>query len=133
MSRRPSTPVLWFGVLGGGLAWAATFVAGLQFTYAQCNAPSHRWHLPVQTWQAALSAAGVLVGLAAAAVSLRIYLRTREGGEISEDERRGLGHTPPVGRINFLATTGLLVNLLSVAIMVMTAIGAPLLRVCQQS
>jgi hypothetical protein len=38
-----------------------------------------------------------------------------------------------VGRINFLATTGLLVNTLALAIMLMTAIGAPLLRVCQQS
>jgi hypothetical protein len=38
-----------------------------------------------------------------------------------------------VGRVNFLATTGLLVNALVLAIMIMTAIGAPLLRLCQQS
>jgi hypothetical protein len=125
--------VLWFGVLGGGLAWVTTFVAGLQFTYAQCNAPSHRWHLPVQTWQWALSAAGVVVGVVATAVCVRIYRRTRDPGHTAADEREGLGHQPPLGRINFLAQTGLLVNVLSVAIMVMTAIGAPLLRVCQQS
>jgi hypothetical protein len=131
--RRPSTALLWFGVLGGGLAWVVQFVAGLQFTFAQCNSPSGRWQLPVQTWQSALAAGGVVVGLAATVVSWRIYRATSEVDDVARHERLGEGFSPPVGRINFLATVGLLVNFLAVAIMVMTAIGAPLLRVCQQS
>ncbi len=141
MTEEPRTALVWFGVLGGALAWATQFVAGLAFTFAQCNAPPGRWQLPVQTWQSLLSIAGVLVGVAAVAVCVRLYRDTREiddgddgrRHDVAETERRGEGSPPPVGRVNFLATTGLLVNALALAIMVMTAIGAPLLRVCQQS
>ena len=133
MTRRPFTALLWFGVLGGALAWATQFLAGLAFTFAQCNAPAGRSALPVHTWQVSLSAAGILVGLTAAAVSLSIYRRTKDVDDVAAGEREGRGDPPPLGRINFLATTGLLVNALALAIMVMTAIGAPLLRVCQQS
>ena len=137
MTRRPSTALVWFGVLGGAVAWATQFVAGLAFTFAQCNAPPGRWQLPVRTWQSALAVAGSLVGLAAISVCVRIYRRTRGAGgdadAVAETERAGKGTPPPLGRINFLATTGLLVNTLALAIMLMTAIGAPMLRVCQQS
>jgi len=133
VTRPPSTVVVWFGVLGGALAWATQFVAGLAFTFAQCNAPPGRWDLPVQTWQAALAIAGVVVGLASSLVCVRLYRRTRNLDHSAATERLGKGSPPPVGRINFLATTGLLVNLLALAIMVMTAVGAPLLRLCQQS
>ena len=133
MTRRPSTALLWFGVLGGAVAWGTQFVAGLAFTFAQCNAPAGRWTLPVQTWQVVLSVAGILVGLTAAAVSVSIYRRTKDVDGVAAGEREGRGDPPPLGRINFLATTGLLVNALALAIMIMTTIGAPLLRLCQQS
>lgn len=133
MTRPPSTLLIWFGVLGGGLAWATQFVAGLAFTFAQCNAPPGRWELPVQTWQSALAIAGVVVGLAASAVCVRLYRRTRDLDHIAATERLGEGSPPPAGRINFLATTGLLVNVLALSIMIMTAIGAPFLRLCQQA
>jgi hypothetical protein len=133
VTRRPPTALVWFGVLGGALAWATQFVAGVAFTFAQCNAPPGRWQLPVQTWQSVLSIGGVLVGLAAVTVCLRLYRQTRDVDDAAAIERRGEGSPPPVGRVNFLATTGLLVNVLALAIMIMTAIGAPLLRLCQQS
>jgi hypothetical protein len=129
----PSNALVWFGVLGGAGAWVVQFVANLAFTFAQCNAPSGRWQLPVHGWEIALSAAAIAIGLAALAVSLRLYLRTFHLDHIAEAERRGEGSAPPTGRINFLATVGLTVNFLALAIMVMTAIGAPLLPVCQQS
>lgn len=130
---RPSTALLWFGVLGGAVAWMVEFAVGLQFTFAECNSPDARWRLPVRPWQSALAGAGALVGLAAIAVCWRIYRGTSQIGDVADHERRGEGVAPPLGRVNFLATVGLLVNFLAVAIMVMTAIGAPLLRVCQQS
>lgn len=133
MTRRPSTALVWFGVLGGAVAWGAQFVAGLAFTFAQCNAPPGRWELPVQTWQSALSIGGVVVGVISVVVCVRLYRQTRDVDDAAATERLGEGSPPPVGRINFLATTGLLVNILVLAIMIMTAIGAPFLRLCQQS
>ena len=73
------------------------------------------------------------VGLAARGVSLRIFLRTYRIDDVGAQERRGEGVTPPLGRVHFLAMIGLTVNLLALAIIVMTGIGAPLLPVCQQS
>jgi hypothetical protein len=133
VTRRPSTALVWFGVLGGAVAWGAQFVAGLAFTFAQCNAPPGRWELPVQTWQSALSIGGVVVGVISVVVCVRLYRQTRDVDDAAATERLGEGSPPPVGRINFLATTGLLVNILVLAIMIMTAIGAPFLRLCQQS
>lgn len=129
----PSTALVWFGVLGGAGAWTVQFVANLAFTFAQCNAPSGRWQLPVHGWQIALSAAAVAVTLAAAGVSLWLYLHTFNLDHVSESERRGEGTAPPTGRINFLAMVGLTINFLALAIILMTGIGAPLLPVCQQS
>lgn len=122
MNARPSNALLWFGVLGGSLAWAVQFVASLAFSFAQCNQPSARWQLPVHAWEVALGVAGIAIALAAEAVSLRVFLRTRE-----------LGSAPPGGRVHFLAVVGLTVNFLSLAIMVMTTVGAPMLEVCRQS
>lgn len=125
--------MVWFGVLGGAGAWVAQFVANLAFTWAQCNAPAGRWHLPVRAWQIGLSAVAVAVGLVSMGVALWLYLYTYQFKHVPEAERRGSGSPPPTGRINFLAVVGLTVNLLALAIMVMTGIGAPLLTVCRQS
>jgi hypothetical protein len=128
----PPTPLVWFAVLGGAVAWAVQFIANLAFTFARCNGPSGR-RLPVHAWEIALSAAAVAVGLAAAGVSLWLYIRTLRIDHVVEAERRGEGSSPPSGRVAFLATVGLAVNFLALAIIVMTGIGAPLLPICQQS
>jgi putative flippase GtrA len=133
VTDRPSDRLLWFGVLGGALAWATQFVANLAFTWAQCNAPPGRWMLPLHTWEVGISVAGIIVGLAAFTVSLRIFLATHRIDDVASHERLGDGTAPPLGRVNFLAMVALLVNFLTVTIMVMTAIAAPLLHVCQQS
>lgn len=133
MRYPPPTAVIWFGVLGGGLAWALQFVANLAFTFAQCNAPPGRWQLPLHGWEIALSVAAVAVALGAIAVSGWLFRRTYHIDHIAEAERRGEGTAPPSGRINFLATVGLTVNFLALAIIVMTGIGAPLLEACRQS
>ncbi len=128
-----STWFVWFAVLGGAVAWAVQFVINLAFTFAQCNAPPGRWQLPVHEWEIAVSAVAVAIGLTAAGASLLLYRKTNRLDHIAQAERRGLGSEPPTGRINFLATVGLTVNFLALVIIVMTAIGAPLLPVCQQS
>jgi hypothetical protein len=133
VSFPPSNRVVWFGVLGGVIAWAAQFVANLFLTFAQCNAPPGRWLLPIHDWEIGLSIGGVLVGLAALGVSLWLYRRTFHLDHVAEAERRGLGTAPPTGRLSFMAMIGLTVNLLALSIMIMTGVGAPLLHVCQQS
>ena len=133
VNARPSNRLLWFGVLGGAAAWVTQFIAGLYFTWAQCNQPDGRTQVPVREWQTGLAAGGVLVGLAALAVSLRIYLNTHKIGDVAGEERRGDGHPPPLGRVHFLAVVGLTVNFLVIVIMILTAIGAPNLALCQQS
>lgn len=133
MRSSPSNALVWFGVLGGAGAWALQFVVNLAFTFAQCNAPSGRWRLPVHSFEIALSAAAAAVGLVAMGVSLRLYRLTFAVDHVAEAERQGEGTPPPTGRINFLAMVGLTVNFLALAIIVMTGIGAPLLPVCQQS
>lgn len=130
MTTRRSNLLLWFGVLGGALAWAVQFIANLAFGWARCNPPVTRWALPVHGWEIALSAGALVVGLASLTVSTVIFIRSKD---VAGQELQGMGTPPPLGRINFLAVMGILVNVLAIAIIVMTGIGAPMLGVCQQS
>jgi hypothetical protein len=131
MSRSPSNLLVWFGVLGGPLAWAVQFVINLEFSFAQCDTLT-RWHLPLRGWQIATSVAALAIGAASTAVAWRLYRQT-DVRDVSEKVRRGFGGEPPTGRVHFLAVVGLVVNFLSLTIVVMTGIGAPLLTQCQQS
>jgi hypothetical protein len=132
-SRLPSNALVWFGVLGGATAWVVQFVVNLAFTFAQCNQRTTRWILPVHSWEVALSAVAVAVGLSSTAVALWVFLRTYRIDDVARHERQGDGVAPPLGRVSFLSMIGLLVNALVLMIMIMTGVGAPLLPVCQQS
>ncbi len=132
MSGSPSNRLLWFGVLGGAVAWAVQFVANLAFTLAQCQQPA-RWMLPVHSWEIGISVAALLVGLASSACALSLFRRTYHIDHVMVQELHGDGHQPPLGRVHFLSIIGLTLNVISMTIIVMTAIGAPLLPVCQQS
>ena len=132
MTRLPSTAKVWFGVLGGPVAWAVQFVINLWFTYAQCS-PTGRWQLPIRWWQVGLSIGALATGLAATAVCVGLYRSTSRIEGMTTTVRRGFGGAPPVARIHFLAVVGLTVNFLTITIIVMTGVGAPLLTVCRQS
>jgi hypothetical protein len=118
--------------MGGPFAWAIQFVVNLWFTYAQCDRGG-RWQLPVHAWEIGLSVGALAIGLAAMWICVWIYRRTSSIEGMTETVRRGFGGEPPVARIHFLSVVGLTVNFLSLAIIVMTGIGAPLLVFCQQS
>ena len=133
MKWPPSNARVWFAVAGGPTAWAVQFAINLTFTFARCNAPSRRFIVPVHTIEIAVSVVAFLIGLIAMLISGWLFLVTNDIDHVAQAEMRGLGSAPPTGRINFLAMVGLTVNFLSLAIIVMTAIGAPLLPVCQQS
>ncbi len=133
MKSLPSTPLVWFGVLGGAIAWAVQFVANLYLTFAQCNQTQTHRSLPLHQLEIGISVAAIVVGLAAEGVSVSLFRQTDRIEGVTEEELRGEGSPPPTGRINFLAMVGVTVNFLALAIIAMTAIGAPLLAVCQQS
>lgn len=129
----PPTALVWFGVVGGALAWALQFVAGYGFGLAHCFPTGTSFALPTSGWQIAAAACGVVVALASMAVSMWLFLRTFRIGDVAGMERRGDGAPPPAGRLQFLAMTGITVNLLALAIIVMVGVGAPILHACQQS
>ena len=132
MSWPPSNITVWFGVLGGPLAFTVQFLTNIWFTFAQCGRWG-RWQLPLHGWQIGLSLAALGVGLAATWVCVQIYRRTSSIDRMAETVRRGFGGEPPAARIHFLSVVGLTVNFLTLVIIVMTGIGAPLLVFCQQS
>ena len=124
MTPRTVNVIAWFGVLGGFTAWAVQFVANLAFTFAQCNQPIMRWHLPIHDWEIGLGSAGIAIGLAAEAAAMWTFLQTRGVDDAA---------APPPGRLRFLAVVGLTVNFMALAIMTLTTIGIPLQQVCRQS
>jgi hypothetical protein len=132
MRYRPSNLLVWFGVGGGAVAFALQFVAGLAFSFAQCNNGS-RWHVPVSAWQVGFAAGGFAIGVASTAVAATIFRRTYRLFDIFGQERRGDGSAPPLGRIHFLSIVGLTVNVLVLTIMLMDAIGTGLHGMCVQS
>jgi hypothetical protein len=129
----PSNRVVWFGVLGGALAWVIQFAINLMLTWARCNSPAGRSHLPLHALEIGLSAGAIAIGGLSIGVALWLYLYTYQFKHVPQAERRGEGTAAPTGRINFLAVVGLTVNFLALAIMIMTGIGAPLLSVCRQA
>ena len=133
MSFKPNSALVWFAVGGGPIAFALQFVAGIAFSFAQCNQPGGRWRLPVHSWQVALAAGGLVIGIASMATAIWLFVRTFRIGDVFEEERSGGGSAPPLGRIHFLSIIGLAVNFLTLLIIVMDGIGAPLLSLCQQS
>ncbi len=114
--------LVWFGVLGGPLAWALVHVIGYGVGLAQCDDPATRWELPVHVYDVVSAAVGVAIAVAAELAALRVFRLTRESG-----------NEPPLGRLNFLAVVGLTVNPLALAIMVMTGVGTAILPLCHQA
>jgi hypothetical protein len=132
MKLERSNLIVWFGVLGGPLAWGAQFSVSLFLTFFECGAAARR-ELPMHTVQVALGIAAIVVGLVSTAVAGWLFRDTRRDRELSLQVIRGFGGAPPLGRIHFLAIVGLTVNFLALAIVAMTTIGGPELLNCRQS
>lgn len=132
MRTAQSNLVVWFGVLGGSVAWAMQFVASLFLTFYDCGSEA-RATVALHPIQVGLGIAAILVGLASTGVALWLFRMTRPEKEMSLKVIRGFGGEPPLARVHFLAIVGLTVNFLSLAIVVMTTIGGPELINCRQS
>lgn len=133
MKTAYSNLVVWFGVVGGSVAWAVQFVTNLFLTFFDCGAEA-RATVSLHSLEVVLGAAAIVVGLASVAVAAWLFRDTRQPREMSLKVIRGFGGEPKsIARVHFLAIVGLTVNFLSLAIVVMTTIGSPQLINCRQS
>jgi hypothetical protein len=110
---RPSTPaslLLWIGVLGAPIAWAAQLVVGYGAEEADCSRGGGSFDSS-QPLNVGVSIGAGVVGVASLLVAFGLWRRTRER---DVDGR---------GRVTFMAVTGILVSLLFLALIAVTAIG----------
>ncbi|HUN77576.1 MAG TPA: hypothetical protein VMU32_01510 [Solirubrobacteraceae bacterium] len=117
----------WFGVLGGGAAWALQFLFGMQLGLARCESPDARFPFPVDDTSLAFGAAGVAIGVLAQVAAYAVFRATRS------DEQAHGGIRVAIARLHFLAAVGLTVNPLVLTICAMVAVGVPVLGTCHQS
>lgn len=119
--------LVWFGVLGGPIAWATQFLFGMQLGLARCESPDGRFQFPVHIISPVLGAVGVLVGVLAELAAIAVFRATRP------DRHSQQAAEVTSGRLHFLAAVGMTVNPLTLTICAMAAIGVPLLGLCHQS
>jgi len=112
--RRPEF-LQWFGLFGAGFVWVAQLVIGFGVNVAACGAAGPGLNIDVDTWQIVLMAVGVPLALLSEAAAIAIFLETR-----------GLHHAdpPPWGRRHFFAAAAMLGNVLFIAIILLSGIGA---------
>ena len=122
MSTRRMNALAWLGVAGGAAAWVTQFVIGMQLGLARCESPNARFQIPIDAWAIALAASASLIVLLAELAAVAVFRATRNGGGPVATER-----------MHFLATLGLTVNPLVLAITVMGGVGVPVLPLCHQS
>jgi hypothetical protein len=110
-----------YAVLGAPLAWAAQLVLGYGMTQAVCAPPGAGWRFGIHPWEAGLTvaAAAVALGGGAAAAALR---QACDGGVISD----------PLGRVRFVATVGLAVGIIFLALIVFSGAGVLALEDCRR-
>jgi len=113
--------LVWFGVLGGPLAWATQFVVGYELGLARCESPTGRFKVPFHAWAIGLASAAILVALLAEAAAIAVFRATREDERLRER------------RIHFLAIVAMTVNPLVLLIAAMSGAGTSLLSLCNQS
>jgi hypothetical protein len=118
--RLPLPLLLWFGVLAAPIAWTLQHIFGFGLTQATCNVGGSP--LPIDGWTLAATIVATIVAVLGGAAAVAAYLATRDAGtEI------------PGARINFLATTGIVIAPIFLAIVLMSGISVLVLPECHQS
>jgi hypothetical protein len=110
--------LLWLGLLGAPLAWAAQLVLGYGAEEADCAPGSGRWDFSSHTVNTILFAIAGVVTVAALAAGVWVLLRAADR---PEDIR---------GRVPFMALGAVLVSSLFGALVVLTGIGVLSLEPC---
>ena len=124
MSIRRLSQLQWFGLLVGGLAWFAEYLAGTGASQARCNPGSGPWGIPHDALQLALMLFGVLVVGSALVASALVFKRTYDVEEQA---------APPLGRIHFFAAAATAANLVFLIIILESGIGTIVNQLCHQA
>jgi hypothetical protein len=124
----PPAPLAWFGLLGAPAAWVLQFLVGYGLTEVACSEAGSRWRVPVDGITLTATLVGAATALAAGLAALKVWRDTRpaEGSGGSEEP-------PPKGRVHFLATVGIVIAPLFLAIILMSGVGVLSLPECRQS
>lgn len=114
-TESPSSPLLWFGVLGAPLGWTVQFAAGYWLAEARCSpGGGELLGLGPAAWMVPLTALATACALAAWAAALRLHRRTAGSSDYG---------APPGGRNRFLAVIGIAIAPLFLAMIALTALG----------
>ena len=112
--------LLWFGAGGGALAWTAQLVLGSESEETRCTPAGTRWGFDARTYAVVVTAAAAAITVAALGVSLYALREVRRG----RGDRRG--------RIAFVAASGVLCDVVFLALILLGGIGATALETCVQ-
>ena len=113
--------LLWFGLLGAPFAWFVQHILGFGLTQAACNLASRQWSIALDPLTLAATIAATVIALLAGAAAVAAYVATRDAGtEI------------PEARIQFLATVGVVITPIFLAIVLMSGISVLALPGCHQ-
>jgi hypothetical protein len=114
----------WFGLLAAPLAWTTQFLAGLAVAGAPCARGGGHWGISVEAWEIALAAAAGTVAVCAQLSAVTLYRELRD----VEDDAPG-----PRGRLHFFSVASLVGNVLFIALITLTAVGAAAHSGCRQA
>jgi hypothetical protein len=118
--RLPIERLVWFGVLGGPVAWVLSLLIGVEASDAACSVVGVPASL--DAWSLGIAIAGGLVAAAAEIAAVVVFRATRDSG-----------HELPASRIHFLSVIGMTVSLLFFVLILMSGLGSFALPECVQS
>jgi hypothetical protein len=114
----------WFALLAAPLAWTAQLLAGLAVAGARCTPVGTRWGISVEAWEIVLAAAAGTVAVCAELSAVTLYRELRD----VEDDAPG-----PRGRLHFFSVASLAGNVIFLALITLTAVGAAAHTGCRPS
>jgi heme/copper-type cytochrome/quinol oxidase subunit 2 len=115
--------LMWLGLFGAPVAWAASHVIGWAVSEADCEPVDRKWALSFDTWVAVLGGIAVLLAIAGL-VGAALTYRAVKGTDNDAD--------PPAGRLWLLSVAGLILTPLLLVLILLTGSGALLLSHCHQ-
>jgi hypothetical protein len=113
---------MWFGLLGAPVAWTAQHWATFSLSVLRCSAAGDA-SLPLHGLNVVASVVAAAVAIGALAASIAVFRATGEDA----------GEQPRRARMHFLATIGMTVSPLLLAIIVLNGVAGGVLEVCRQS
>lgn len=122
MTRTRLETFQWIGLFAGPLAFMGEHVAGFFATAAGCNPAG--WSVPVHAIVLGVTALAALVIVLS---ELAAYLAFREVQAVDKED------DPPLGRIKFLSTAGLIIGPLFLALVLLGGLGSLAHPTCHQA